>query len=179
MRAKIKSFAEIENKIHKLGAVFVKEKKQIDIYFGEIYLYKKIGYSFMMRIRDEEGKILLTYKGAKTKKDGEWEEYELLVAEKRVAIEMLKSMGLEKIIEVKKKRKEYKFKEFSICLDSIRGLGNFVEIECLCEDAYDGKRRLHGLMIDLGIKTEDVIHKGYITMLLAMNNSPYSKYIRN
>ncbi len=179
IRAAIANLTEIESKILEKGAMLFKEKHQKDIYYGEICLYEKIGYSFMMRVRDEEGKIFLTYKGARTKKDGEWEEYEFPVENKLSAVEMLKAMGLEKIAEVSKKRKEYKLGDFSICLDDIEELGNFVEIEYLCDDASEGKMKLMELARELKVKDEDIIQKGYITMLLAKNESPYSKYVKN
>lgn len=179
IRAAINNLTEIESKILEKGAILFKEKQQEDVYFGEMCLYEKIGYSFMMRVRDEEGNIFLTYKGARTNKDGEWEEYEFPVENKLSAVEMLKSMGLEKIVQISKKRKEYKFGDFSICLDNIEELGNFIEIEYLSSDADEGKRRLMKLARDFNIGDEDIIQKGYITMLLVKNKSPYSRYIKN
>lgn len=179
IRAAVDNLTELENKILAKGAVLVKEKKQVDVYFGEICLYEKIGYSFMMRVRDEEGKIFLTYKGARTKKDGEWEEYEFPIENSFSAMEMLESMGLEKIVKVSKKRKEYKLGKFSICLDNIEGLGNFIEVERLCEDAQKGKEEIRELMQNISINDGDIIQKGYITMLLMQNKSPYAKYIKN
>jgi len=178
IRAKINSLKFIERKLEKCGAILKKETKQEDVYFGEKCLYDKIGYSFMLRVRDEEGKIFLTYKGAKTKKDGVWEEYEFQIRNKKMAIQMLKAMGLEKIIEVRKTRKEYKLSGLSVCLDSVRSLGNFVEIEIVGNNK-NVKTKLYDIMKKLEIKKVDIIHKGYITMLLRKLNSPYAKHIKN
>lgn len=178
IRAKVISLKTIEKKLDEWGAVLSKENKQNDVYFGEKYLYNKTGHSFMLRVRDEGEKIFLTYKGAKMKKDGIWEEYEFPVGDKKMAIQMLEAMGLERIIKVHKIRKEYKFRKLSICLDKIIELGNFVEIEIVGNNK-NVKTELYDMMKKLGIKKVDIIHKGYISMLLKEINSPYAKYIKN
>jgi adenylate cyclase, class 2 len=178
IRAKIDNIADLENNLIRLGAKFIKRKKQIDKYFGEIALFEKIGYSFMMRVRDEGDKKYLTYKGARTKKDGVWEEYEFPISDEKAAEEMLMAMGLERIIEVKKNRSEYGLDGMSICLDEIDGLGNYIEIESLDDDDI-GKTKLEKIMNLTGIGDDQIVHKGYITMLLAKNNSPYSEFIKN
>lgn len=177
-RARIKNLDDIEQKIIKLGGGLIKEKEQMDEYFGEIKLYQKIGYSFLMRVRDEGDKKFLTYKGAKLKKDGIWEEYEFEIDDTKKAAKMLRDMGLEKIIVVKKRRKTYALDGLTLCLDHIQGLGSFIEIECLDSEDFN-KRKIRSLMQRLGIKKDQLLDKGYVTMLLARNNSPYSKYILN
>jgi len=178
IRAKIDNIENIEQDIIKLGAKLSKQKKQIDKYFGEINLFKKLGYSFLMRVRNEGDKKILTYKGAESKKDGVWEEYEFNIDSEVTAEAMLKAMGLEKIIEVKKNRIEYKLDNLTICLDAIDGLGYFIEIES--QDNNDiNKDKLKKIMEKLDIKENQIIHKGYVTMLLIKNDSPYSKYIVN
>jgi adenylate cyclase, class 2 len=178
VRARINDLKGIEKSIVGFGANLVKEKKQIDKYYGEINLYEKLGYSFLMRVRSEGDENFLTYKGAESKIDGVWEEYEFSIDNELMAKAMLKSMGLDEIIEVKKNRIEYKLDDLTICLDEIEGLGSFIEIESLDDNDID-KNRLKKFMDKLDIKEDQVIHKGYVTMLLIKNNSPYSKYIVN
>ena len=178
IRAKVDNLKELEEKIINLGATLVDKKNQIDKYFGEIILFKKLGYSFLMRVRDEGNKKFLTYKSAKSKRDGVWEEYELNIDDEITAETMLKAMGLEKIIEVEKNRIEYKLNGLTICLDTIKDLGNFIEIESLNDNDLN-KDKLKKLMDELDIKENQIIHKGYVTMLLLKNNSLYSKYIVN
>ncbi len=178
IRAKIKNIKNVEQCILGLGAKLVKQKKQIDKYFGEINLFKKLGYSFLMRVRNEGNKKFLTYKGAKSKKDGVWEEYEFNIDNEIMAEAMLKAMGLEKVIKVNKNRIEYKLDDLTICLDAIENLGYFVEIESQDDNDID-KDKLKKIMDKLNIKENQIMHKGYVTMLLIKNDSPYSKYIVN
>ena len=131
-----------------------------------------------MRVRNEGDKKFMTYKGAQLKKDGVWEEYEFKIDEVKKTVEMFKAMGLEEVIVVKKYRKEYVLDGLTICLDAIDDLGNFIEIESL-DDKNINKNSLKSLMRKLSIKENEILHKGYVTMLLIKNNSPYSKYIVN
>jgi len=178
IRAEINNIADIEKKLIGLGAKLVKRKKQVDKYFGEINLFKKIGYSFMMRVRNEGDKNYLTYKGAASKKDGVWEEYEFEIVNGDVAQKMLTAMGLEEIIQVRKNRIEYKLDNLSICLDNIAELGNFIEIESQDDNDVD-KAELKKIMEKLNINENKIINKGYITLLLIKNKSPFSEYIVN
>ncbi len=178
IRARIKNLAYFEDKIIKLGGKLIKETKQKDYYFGEISLYKKLGYSFLMRVRQEDNKKLLTYKGAKLKKPGIWEEYELEIKDIKSTINMLKDIGLEEVIVAEKKRKEYFLNNLTVCLDDFKKLGKFIEIE-LVSNKNSSKKKLKDLMQKLDIKEDQVIHRGYISMLLKKNRSIYSKYINN
>ena len=176
-RIRVDDFTEIINKISRMGAVLQKERTQNDVYYGEMGLYNKLGYSFMFRIRKEEGEAFFAYKGAKLKIDGVWEEYETKIADPDAVINMFEAAGFEKIIEVQKFRREYKLENYSICLDAIDGLGNFIEIEQISDDT--SREGIRGLIKKLGLNERDVIEKGYITMLLAKSESPYSKYINH
>ena len=178
IRAKLEDLKITEQKVIGLGAKLVKKKDQTDKYFGEINLFKKTGYSFLMRVRIEGDKNFLTYKGAESKKDGVWQEYEFPVDNAEDAENMLKAIGLDNVITVKKNRTEYKLDDFAICLDIIDGLGSFVEIESQNDNDID-KINLNKLMQKLNIKEEQIIHKGYVTLLLVKNNSPYAEYIVN
>ncbi|MBU1684502.1 hypothetical protein KKC56_03540, partial [Patescibacteria group bacterium] len=62
--------------------------------------------------------------------------------------------------------------------DAIEDLGCFVEIESQDDNDID-KDKLKKFMDKLNIKENQILHKGYVTMLLIKNNSPYSKYIIN
>ena len=178
IRAKVDDLKKIEQRVIELGAEFVKQKKQVDVYYGEIDLIKKLGYSFLIRVRSEGDKKYLTYKGAETKIDGVWEEYEFNIENDVTAKAMLSAMGLDKVIEVNKSRKEYKLENLTICLDDIADLGLFIEIESQDDDDIN-KIKLNDFMKKLDITEDQIINKGYVTMLLSKNNSPYSKYIVN
>ncbi len=178
LRFKVKNLKLIENKLINLKAKFIKNKKQIDKYFGEINLYKKINYSFLLRIRQEGDKVFLTYKGDNFKKAGVWQEYDFLIKDSKKAELMIKDMGFDEVITVNKIRKEYSLNSLNICLDEIEGLGQFIEIEYLSESS-NSKKKHFDLIKRLGIEKNEIIHKGYVTMLLEKDKSKFAKYIIN
>lgn len=176
VRAKIKDPKKMHEKIISIGAFFLGTKSQRDVYYGEISLYKKIGYSFLMRVRNENGKqFFLTYKGAKCGLDGVWEEYDFAVNSEANAVDMLESMGLEKVVVVSKTREVFRLGDICICLDRIENLGEYVEVEIINNNKDNSLIR--DLLVDLGIEKDDIIEKGYITMLLAQQGSPYAQYV--
>jgi adenylate cyclase, class 2 len=141
LRFKVKNLKFIENKLINQKAKLIKNKKQVDKYFGEINLYKKINYSFLLRIREEGNKVFLTYKGDNFKKAGVWQEYDFLIKDFKKAELMIKDMGFDQVITVKKKRREYSLDNLNVCLDQIEALGKFVEIEYLDKDS-DSKKNI-------------------------------------
>lgn len=178
VRFKIKNLKLIEKKLISLKAKFIKNKKQVDKYFGEIGLYKKVNYSFLLRIRQEGDKVFLTYKGDNFKKAGVWQEYDFVIKDAKKAELMIRDMGFDEVILVKKTRKEYCLDNLNICLDKINGLGEFVEIEYISSKNESKKKHLE-LIKKLELDKKEIIHKGYITMLLEKNKSKFTKYIVN
>ena len=152
--------------------------KKNDKYFSSIELCKKMGYSFVVRIREKEGGCVLTVKSAKKKIDGVWEEYETAIEKPKTYLSMLKLIGLEKVIDVEKKRASFKLDGFTINVDEFRKWGSFVEIE-LISSKYKNKKGLFNLANKLGIAKENIFEKGYISTFLKELNSPFAKYIKN
>jgi len=178
IRSKINSPKEIKEKLKKLGARYIKEKIENDQYFSSIELCKKLGYSFVIRIREREGKYILTVKSAKRKLDGVWEEYEVPIKKSKIYLTMFKLIGLEKVISVKKKRTTFKLDRLTINIDKFKRWGSFIEIE-LISPRYKNKKRLFDLAKKFGIAKKDIFEKGYISFFLKKLNSPFAKYIKN
>ena len=182
IRAKVEDPNKIKDTLSQLGAKLVKNVRQTDRYYGAICLYKKLNYTFLLRVRYQGNKAFLTYKGAKQKKPGIWEEYELPLSQPAEMEKMLKEMGMDLVVEVNKHRLEYTLDEFTICLDSIKGLGTFIEVELQASDRIPSKQvktKLQKFLKTLDIKEEDLIHHGYVTLLLRKHKTPYSEYIVN
>ncbi len=176
IRIKIADIDSVKNLLESKGAELLSFKEQEDMYFGNKDIYKKLGRSFMLRIRNSGGEYELAFKGA-TGKDGIYEEHQIKV-NKDYADELkiiIERSGFEHIITVNKKRHSYRYMKAEIELDQIDGLGDFVEIEIISDEAKD--EELKSITADLGFDKNEIIRKGYVTMLLAKNNSPYSKYI--
>ena len=176
-RAKLNNPQNVIDSLIKLGAVNIGEKIQVDDYFGSIELFKKLGYSFVSRIRKSNEKFFLTVKTAKHNKDGVWEEYETELKEPKTFENMFFAMGFERVIKVTKTRKMFKLGDFTANIDYFEGRGTFIEVELISET--DESSRLWDLLKEIGVNENDIINIGYISIFLKEINSPYAEYIKN
>lgn len=177
VKAKLDSLSQVEKKLSSLGAELTSEKEQIDTYFGELSLYKKLGYSFMTRVREAGDKITLNFKSSKEKKSGICEESEIEISDAEIAREMMSAMGLDQFLVVNKQRKRYQLDDMEICLDKVKNLGDFIEVERMSNGNSDKvQEELVNFIGRLGISPEEIIKNSYIYLILKNKKSPYFKY---
>ncbi|UCG69619.1 MAG: class IV adenylate cyclase [Thermoplasmata archaeon] len=128
-KAYTKNLKEIEQKIREIGAKQTWEGEQKDTYYNHPERdFAKTDEA--LRVREEDGKVILTYKGPKidnlTKTR---EEIKVQVKDLSSILEILLKLGFKEVFKVKKHRKIFLLEDFKICLDSVENLGDFVEIE--------------------------------------------------
>jgi adenylate cyclase class 2 len=164
VKAKIDSITELEEKILKKGARFRKEVFEHDLYFNHPERdFKKTDEA--LRIRRVEDRSYLTYKGPKL--DGitkTREEINVLVDNWESALAILRALGFTRVRSVEKKRRYFTLDNYRIMLDSLEGLGSFIEVEKKGE--YDAQELLDFLK-GLGIKRSET--KSYLELLLEKN----------
>ena len=111
----------------------------------------------------------LTYKGPK--QDGRSNsrtEYETAVAEGETARKLLEAMGYRPVCQVEKVRRELTLEGVTLCLDRVTGLGEFLELELLCqeEEREAAVERLLGVLDELGVPRTALLRRSYLGMLL-------------
>ncbi|AKV75197.1 adenylate cyclase [Metallosphaera sedula] len=111
------------------GYVYVGKETQEDIYLnGDTRDFRKTDEA--LRIRLVNDKIELTYKGPKMgSRSKSREEITVSLDDKDSMIRILEKLGYREAQSVRKTRHVLKKGEFSVCIDIVEGLGNFVEIE--------------------------------------------------
>ncbi len=115
-----------------------------------------------IRLRFVDGKIFLTYKGKRIDKETKTrEEVETEVGNNMDKI--LIKLGFERFIEINKIRKKYSLKNVVISLDSVEGLGNFIEMETH-GDYGKGKDELMELADKLSLKSLE--RRSYLEMMV-------------
>ncbi|XP_060800124.1 uncharacterized protein LOC132901619 isoform X2 [Neoarius graeffei] len=80
------------------------------------------------------------------------------------------SDALGQVGQVKKERRLYMVGQTRVHVDSVEGLGDFMELEVVMREnqsAEEGVAIAHQLMQDLGMKKEDLIDGAYMDLLLA------------
>jgi adenylate cyclase class 2 len=111
----------------------------------------------------------LTYKGplvdsvSKTR-----EEAETAVVDPAALRSILGGLGYEPAATVHKERERYTLEGVSVTLDTVDGLGEFVEAELDTEDDIEAARdRVLTVLDDLGLDTDEQIRTSYLGLLLA------------
>jgi adenylate cyclase class 2 len=119
-----------------------------------------------------ETTIHLTYKGpliddnSKTR-----EESETVVESREMTADILDSLGFSTAAIVEKERERYTHGEYTVTLDTVSGLGEFVEVERLnseteIETARDGA---FSILRELGLDPDDQIRTSYLGLQIENN----------
>ncbi|MFT4946831.1 MAG: adenylate cyclase class 2 [Natronomonas sp.] len=111
----------------------------------------------------------LTYKGPLVDSDSKTrQEAETAVVEPDELRDILDGLGYDPAATVRKERERYTVDGISVTLDTVEGLGEFVEGELETDTDIDGARdRIVTLLTDLGLDTNEQIRTSYLGLLLA------------
>ncbi len=81
--------------------------------------------------------------------------------------ELLGRLGYREVTWVRKVRERYRLGAFTVSLDKVEGLGEFVEVEAKAEGPYgDLLDEAFRLLERLGLAPEEAIRTSYLEMLL-------------
>ena len=123
LKSFLKKNADFQNEIH-----------QIDEYFSpndENYI-KSRPVKKWLRIRDSNGIYFVTYKNFYFDKNGKstyCDEYETKIGNIEQFRKIFEVLNYQSLVIVDKKRKAWRYKDYEILMDSVKNLGDFVEIE--------------------------------------------------
>ncbi|MFA6076457.1 MAG: class IV adenylate cyclase [Candidatus Paceibacterota bacterium] len=179
IKVKINNFKEIKSKVSSIGKL-VKAIKQIDDYYipcQRDFFARKPHPIEWLRIRTNPDKIVFEYtKSVNMRENGDYdyaEEYETEISDKKEFNKILKFLDFKKVVTVEKQREYWMCGKIEVALDSIKGLGHFIEAEAKgnFKDEKEAKQECIKFLENLGIK--DVKNKqimtGYPQLLLASN----------
>ena len=121
----------------------------------------------VFRIRKIDNKTILTLK-VQAADLNTARELELEVSDEKIMHQILRTIGFEAKVEVKKQRTETKYKGFTICIDEVERLGDFIEIEKIgTEDSEKEKEYAEMMCIleGLEITSKDLVEEKYFEMI--------------
>jgi adenylate cyclase class 2 len=158
----------VERKVGGLGGAFKKELKQTDVYLAHPCRdFARTDEA--LRLRQENERFVLYYKGPKLDRETKTrEELSTPVPDPASLLLVLQRLGFRIVTEVRKTRKVYELRGVEVALDSVEGLGSFVELEVQGSDVEKGKRMLFDLMAELGL--ERTVRSSYLELLLEKSN---------
>ena len=128
------------------NADFKKESHQIDEYFSPTHrnFVEVRPVNEWLRLRDSGGKYSINYKNWHYDKDGKGhhcDEYETKIEDLNQLKKILDVLNFKSLVKVDKIRKTWAYKDYEIAVDSVKGLGDFVEIEYIGrEEKVDPKK---------------------------------------
>jgi adenylate cyclase, class 2 len=174
LQAQVENVAPLIALLEREGE-FKYERRQRDQYFTPAHrdFLSANPIEEWLRLRDADGVFTLNYK--KWHLDGEGrglyaDEYETKIESLEIGEKILGALDAKPIIVVEKVRKAWNYKEYEVCLDSVKDLGDFVELEYIgSRDAADHKEIMDGMIAflkELGCGTLTINHSGYPALLL-------------
>jgi adenylate cyclase class 2 len=150
------------------------EDHQVDKYYNSPYrdFLAIAPYAEWFRLRDSNGKFSINYKKWHYDEDGKshhCDEEESLIENLEALQNILDALNFKPLITVNKQRISWDYKNYEISLDTVEGLGDFVEIEFIGQDNSDPKAVAAEMMnflekLDCGELSRDF--KGYPYLLL-------------
>jgi len=167
----------LRERLDDVGADRIEHRQQIDTYYDAPHR-SFADTDEALRIRREEpadGETVtkLTYKGplveaaSKTR-----EEHETVVDDDEALQGVLAGLGFEPAAVVEKDRTYYDFEGYTLVLDAVEGLGEFVEIEREVAEAEIETAREEAVDVleRLGLDPDEQIRTSYLGLLLAADD---------
>lgn len=172
IKVKVHSLVPIRELILKKGGILSESLTEHDTYYNAPH--RDFGFTDeALRIRQTEEKITLTYKGPKETILGSKvrEEYNLDIPSAEIFDQIIKRLGFKPVAEVIKKREYYPYQDFSIALDLVCGLGEYVEIELITNgDAKEAASRIDKLAKEMNVVGERIT-TSYLELILSTQST--------
>ena len=158
-----------EQLLYQIGAKYIRTINQTDIYFQHPKKdFKKTDEA--LRIRQEEKKLILTYKGPKIEgKSKTREELEVHLDDQAKMQEILQNLGFKAFFPIKKTRKLFSLNRIKISIDKIEELGTFIELETKVktkEEVPEAVKILLEKIKLLGISENRLERRSYLELLI-------------
>jgi adenylate cyclase class 2 len=157
----------VKEKIIKSGGILESSGKERDIYYKHPCRdFKQTDEAF--RMRHSSMGTFITYKGPKIGDKAKTRfEIETPVSSADDMDIILFRLGFEKAGEVIKEREIYKLSEINVCLDRVKELGDFVELEIIGEDKDKAEKIIFEMADKLGLDKFE--RRSYLELLLMQN----------
>jgi adenylate cyclase class 2 len=180
----------VRDRLDALGATRVGRVRQVDTYydaphrdFAETDEALRVreetavaGGSGERRDRDDGTETRLTYKGPLVERESKTrEEAETAVADADAMRAVLDGLGFEPAATVEKERERYRAEGYTVTLDAVDGLGEFVEVETEVpgEAGVEAARESATALLErLGLDPKAGIRTSYLGLLLGAGEEP-------
>lgn len=172
---------QLQKAAEKIGFVQADSLREIDVYFnGNDRNFIKTDEALRLRScrnhKAETCETFITYKGPKLDQESSTRlEYETGVGDLLVMKDLLTALGYKEVFTVDKTRQEWKLPpaagraEVTLCLDTVAGLGDYLELETLTMSENEREtavEELLQLLDQLGVARDYLTRKSYLELLM-------------
>lgn len=167
VKAKVRDKDELLKKAEAIGIVFGEVISQDDMTYETKIPYDNPDWN-IFRIRKQSEEIILTMKYKASSRSRDNHEREVIISDAQEMADILERLGYIPGVRIHKHRQTAKYEDLELCLDEVDNLGTFIEVEKLAADNADVdaiQESLWQLLINLGARPEDRIHKGYDNLM--------------
>lgn len=168
IKLKVPDLNTIASKLEALGSTLSKPITQKDINFihkDDVRWFEPLTSKWVYpRLRIQDGKPLTFTVKKPLKNESDCREHEPHIDDADELRQIMDMFDYKEGVTVIKTRRTCTFHEYTITLDEVVGLGNFIEIEKVVTDGNSEKIQQEMLLFaekDFGIKPDALILKGY------------------
>ena len=166
LKVRVPDLHEVRRRLTEIGARMTEKTREHDIYYNAPHR-DFASTDEALRIRYSNGKTIITYKGKK-RRDSQFkarEELNVGIDDGQVFEQVLERIGFRRVAVVDKEREYYVYKDASIALDLVEGLGTFVEVEIMA-DGIEGSdsARIDEIAKLIGLEGEHIL-SSYLEMI--------------
>lgn len=165
----------VRTRLSEIGAERLGTIRQVDTYYDAPHRsFAETDEALRLRrVEDEDGDgsrtgtTKLTYKGPLVDQDSKTrEELETGVDDGETVNEILDRLGFEPAATVEKTRERFAHGGYTVVLDDVEGLGQFVEVETEAEAIEPAREGAVERLVELGLDPDEQIRTSYLGMLL-------------
>ena len=159
----------------KTSGTFVKDKHQIDTYYRPAHrdFLEQRPVKEWLRLRNSDGNYSINYKNWHYRDDGvtdHCDELETAIADYATVEKLLTVLNFELLTTVDKNRSVWNYGEYEVAIDTVKDLGDFVEVEYKGTNPYPDPQAITAQMMEwlsgLGCGSITRDYRGYPYMLL-------------
>ena len=146
--------------------------EQADTYYGHpVRDFAETDEALRIRRETRDGEpdseARVTYKGPLVEAESKTrEEFETGVDEGETMAAILEELGFDAVETVEKTRERFRVDEYTVTLDTVGGLGEFVEVETESETVEPAREGAFELLEALGLDPDEQIRTSYLGLLL-------------
>jgi len=170
IKVPVDDFASIREALKKTYTSFVGYSRDDDMYFNHPCRdFKNTDEALRIRNSSSEGYVV-TYKGPRLQGSMKSRtELNMKIEDFNNFLQILKQVGFEFSAHVVKVREKWTIGVASVNLDTVEGLGKFVEVEVNVEtvdNVIDAEGIINGILRTLGLEDKPTIRESYLELIM-------------